>query len=144
MPKILLGSDHAGFELKEAIKASLQKKKMPLEDLSPTLVPGDDYPPIAQAVAKKVAKDKQAVGILFCGSGLGMDIAANRVKGARATVVRNIKEAKLSRTDDHANILVLGGRLTEPAMAKLIVSAWLETPYSTAKRHERRVKELDV
>ena len=144
MTKILLGSDHAGFELKEAIKAYLQKKKIPLDDMSPKLVPGDDYPPIAHAVAKKVAKDKKAAAILFCGSGLGMDIAANRVRGARATVVRNIKEARLSRADDHANILVLGGRLTDAAMAKLIVTAWLETPYSTAKRHERRVKELDV
>ena len=142
-PLILLGADHAGFALKEEVKTYLLSQGLKVEDLSPTLVPGDDYPLIAKAVAKRIAASKNAAGILFCGSGIGMDIAANRVRGARAAVARNIKEAKLSRTDDFANILVLGSMITPSASAKLITSAWLATPYSKAKRHVRRVKELD-
>jgi len=142
-PLIFLGADHAGFALKEALKAYLMEKGHRIEDLSPLLVPGDDYPIAAQDVAHEVVKRKDALGVLVCGSGLGMDIAANRIKGARAVVARTITDAKLSRTDDFANILVLGGRITKPAMAKRIVHAWLATPYSTAERHARRVAELD-
>ena len=138
-----MGADHAGFELKEKIKAHLTKKGTEVRDLSPKPVAGDDYPLVAKQVAKKVVKmDGQAV--LVCGSGLGMDIAANRVKGGRAVVVRNEKEAILSRQDDHANILVLGARLTPAKAALKIVDTWLATPFSKAARHERRVKELDA
>ena len=139
---ILLGADHAGFELKEAIKAHLTGKGMEIRDLTPEKIEGDDYPPIAKHVAEEVVKsDGQA--ILVCGSGMGMDIAANRIAGARAAVVRDENEAKLSREDDHANILVFGGRITPAEKAIGITDTWLATPYSKAKRHERRVKELD-
>ena len=139
---ILLGADHAGFELKEAIKAHLAEKGIDVRDLTPEKIQGDDYPPIAKEAAEEVVKtDGQA--ILVCGSGMGMDIAANRIEGARAVVVRDEEEAKLSRQDDHANILVLGGRVTPAEKAITITDTWLATPYSKAKRHERRVKELD-
>lgn len=140
---ISLGADHAGFALKEEIRHFLEKKGLAYHDHSPTLVPGDDYPPIARKVAKQTTTDPKRVGILICGSGIGMDIAANRVKGARAATVRSVKEAKLSRQDDFSNILVLGGHITPPTLAKRIVGAWLSTPPSRATRHKRRVKELD-
>jgi len=139
---IILGADHAGFELKEAIKAHLTEKGMTVRDLTPEKIEGDDYPPIAKQAAEEIVKsDGQA--ILVCGSGMGMDIAANRIAGARAVVVRDEKEAKLSREDDHANILVLGGRMTPEEKAISITDTWLATPYSKAQRHERRVRELD-
>ena len=140
---ISLGADHGGFSLKEDIRAFLDKKGIAYIDHSPKLIPGDDYPPIARKVARHVLQDKTRLGILLCGSGLGMDIAANRLKGARAATVRSVKEAKLSRQDDAANILVLGGRLTSSPLAKRIVMAWLTTQPSRAERHQRRVKELD-
>ncbi len=140
---ISLGSDHAGFSLKEAIRGFLDQKGLPYVDHTPNLIPGDDYPLIAHKVAKHVVAHPDHQGILICGSGIGMDIAANRVKGVRAATVRSVKEAKLSRQDDDANILVLGGRITSPALAKRIITSWLKTSTSTAKRHKRRIQELD-
>jgi ribose 5-phosphate isomerase B len=140
---LILGSDHAGFKLKEILKRYLQKQGHPVRDLSPKLTAGDDYPLVAKRAAKVVAKDAHTQAILVCGTGLGMDIAANRTKGVRAVVVRNIKEAKLSREHNHSNILVLGEWLTPQAVAKKIVDVWLKTPYSTATRHVRRVRQLD-
>lgn len=115
-----------------------------MEDQTPTFEPGDDYPEIARHIATLIAREKTAIGILICGSGIGMDMAANRIKGARAALVRTVEEAKSARKDDHANILVLGERITSPATAKRIADAFLSTPYSTARRHVRRVKKLDV
>ncbi len=140
---ISLGADHAGFSLKENIRAFLEKKGIAYIDHSPKLIPGDDYPPIARKVARQVLKDKASLGILLCGSGIGMDMAANRLKGIRAATVRSVREAKLSRVDDAANILVLGGHITPAPLAKRIVTAWLTTEPSHATRHARRVKELD-
>ncbi len=147
MKTIILGADHAGFELKEVLKKFLIEKGWDINDVSPNLIEGDDYPLIAKKVAQLVtSRSAQADGtlaLLVCGSGMGMDIAANRVKGARAIVARNEEEARSSRRDDFANILVLGGRITNAARAKRILQAWLKTPPSKAIRHIRRVQELD-
>lgn len=140
---ISLGADHAGFPLKEEVRRFLEKKSISYTDHSPVLIPGDDYPAIAKQVAKEIVKDDSRLGILICGSGIGMDIAANRFKGARAATVRSVKEAKLSRQDDFANILVLGGHITPAPLAKRIITAWLNTDPSHAARHQRRVKALD-
>lgn len=146
MPKpipLYLGADHAGFDLKETIKADLLKRGYDPVDLSPTLIEGDDYPLAARKVAMAVRKDPTAFGVLVCGTGHGMDIAANRFRGVRALVARTTDDAKHSREHNHSNVLVLGGWVTKPALAKNIVATFLKTKPSKAERHARRVKQLD-
>ncbi|MCR4256464.1 MAG: RpiB/LacA/LacB family sugar-phosphate isomerase, partial [Candidatus Uhrbacteria bacterium] len=138
---LYLGADHAGFELKETIKADLWKRGYDPVDVSPTFVKGDDYPLAARKVAMVVRKDASAFGVLVCGSGHGMDVAANRFRGVRAVVIRTEQDAKLSREHNHANVLVLGGWVTKPALAKKIVATFLKTKPSKAERHARRVKQ---
>ncbi|HVM90547.1 MAG TPA: RpiB/LacA/LacB family sugar-phosphate isomerase [Verrucomicrobiae bacterium] len=140
-PTLYLGADHAGFKLKETLKASLNERTL---DLSPVFKEGDDYPLAAKKVAMAIQQDANGLGILVCGSGLGMDIAANRMKGVRAIVARTTQDAKLGREHNHANILVLGGRVTKPALAKKIVAAFLKAKPSKEARHVRRVKQLDA
>lgn len=144
---IFLGADHAGYRLKEHLKTVLERRGFPIKDLSPTFVAGDDYPVVAKKLAKLVATSHKPqaprFGILVCGSGLGMDIAANRTKGVRAVVVRDVKEAKLSREHNGSNVLVLGAWITKLAVAERILDAWLKAKPSTAARHLRRVKQLD-
>ncbi|MDP3794123.1 MAG: RpiB/LacA/LacB family sugar-phosphate isomerase [Candidatus Uhrbacteria bacterium] len=141
---ILLAADHAGFALKEKIKMYLIKRGYNIRDLTPIFRAGDDYPPIAKHVARLISKHLNQQAILICGSGYGMDIAANRFKGVRAIVARTTQDAVMSRQDDHGNILVLGGRVTKPELAKKIVDTWLKTKPLNAARHLRRVKQLDA
>ncbi len=143
-PMIYLGADHAGFELKEVLKTFLVQAKWQACDLSPRFVKGDDYPLAAKKVALAISHDENALGILVCGTGHGMDIAANRTVGVRAIVARSEEDAKLSREHNHANILVLGGWVTKPALAKKIILKFLKTKPSKVERHVRRVKELDT
>lgn len=143
-PMIYLGADHAGFELKETVKAFLQKQAYIAHDLSPRLVKGDDYPLAAKKVSMAILDDTQSLGILICGTGHGMDIAANRHKGVRALVSRTEEDAKLAREHNHANILVLGGWVTKPAAAKKIILAFLKSKPSKTERHVRRVQQLDA
>ncbi len=138
---IFFGADHAGFRLKEHLKKDLTKSGWTVEDLTPTFVADDDYPAIGRKVAEAVVA-RDALGILVCGTGMGMDIAANRLRGARAVVIRTLREARLSREHNHANILVLGARLMSKKQAETIARVWLKTPYSKEKRHARRVKQL--
>ena len=144
---ILLGADHAGYKLKEHLKTVLERRGYPVKDLTPKLKAGDDYPIVAKKLAKLIATShkRQAphFGVLVCGSGLGMDIAANRTKGVRAVVVRDVKEAKLSREHNQANVLVLGAWMTKPALAERLLDTWLKTKPSDAARHLRRIKQLD-
>lgn len=140
--RLYLGSDHAGYALKEALKKYLAKR-FEIIDRTPEYVEGDDYPKIGFEVARLVADQPESRGLLVCGSGIGMSIAANRVKKIRAALVHTPAQAKLSRHDDHANILVLAGRLLSAAKAKTVTDMWLKTPPSSAPRHQRRVKQLD-
>ncbi len=139
---ILLGADHAGFHLKETIKAFLLQQGRRVEDLSPVLLDGDDYPLIGRDVAERAVKRNQEA-ILVCGTGAGVAMAANRVKGIRAVVAKNETDARTAREEDLANVLALGGRMTTPAMAKKIVLAWLATKPSKEKRFVRRARQLD-
>lgn len=143
-PMIYLGADHAGFKLKETLKEALTKAKFLVCDLSPRFVKDDDYPLAAKKVSMAILHEAGSLGLLVCGTGLGMDIAANRHKGVRAIVARTEEDAKLSREHNHANILVLGGRVTKPALATKIVMKFLKTKPSKAERHERRVHQLDA
>ena len=141
--KIYIGSDHAGFQLKEELKEYLVKLGIAVEDLGNTkLEPLDDYPVYALKVAKKVAQTKSE-GLLICGSGVGMCITANKVKGVRAVNAYNQAIARASRQHNQSNILCFGQGYIKPAEAKKITKAWLETEYSSQNRHVRRVKKMN-
>lgn len=144
MTTFLLGADHAGYALKEHLRKTLDQLGIRYQDLSPDLVEGDDYPFIAKRVAKQVVEKDGVQGLLVCGTGFGMDIAANRLRGVRAVVVQTAEEARLAREHNHANIIVFGGRITEPAQASHILKAWIDAHPSYAQRHVRRVHQLDA
>ena len=127
MKKIFISSDHAGFRLKEDIKKHLKNKKMDLKDLGPVNDNNVDYPDYAHKLAKKVKVSKNNVGILVCGSGTGMNIAANKHKNIRAAQCFNIKSTKLSRLHNDANIITLGSRLMSKKNALNFVSVFLST-----------------
>lgn len=142
MKPIYLGADHAGFELKEKIKKWLTRKKFSAIDLGDKkLRPKDDYPDYAVKVARKVVKS-ESKGILICGSGQGVCIVANKVKGIRAALAEHIKDAYLARKDDDCNILCLQGRGTNSNKAKRIVQTFLETEFSTVGRYKRRINKI--
>lgn len=140
--KIYIGSDHAGFELKEKIKKYLQGKRIPHEDLGTNSLDSVDYPDYALEVAQKVVKEKDSKGILICGTGTGMVIAANKVKGIRAVAAYDKYSAKMSRNDNDANVLCLRGRFFPFEKIKEIVSMWLKTPFSGETRHKRRINKI--
>ena len=125
MRKIFISSDHAGFKLKETIKDYLRNKKVKFEDLGPKDDSSVDYPDYAHKVARKVKSRKSNVGILVCGSGTGMNIAANKHKNIRAAQCFNLKSTKLSRLHNDANIITLGSRLVTKKNALKFVSVFL-------------------
>ena len=141
MKKIFISSDHAGFKLKEAIKKYLLSKKLTFQDLGPGNNVRVDYPDFAHKVAKKVKIDKNNVGILVCGSGMGMNIAANRHKNIRAAQCFNLKSTKLSRLHNDANIITLGSRLLTKKIALNCVSVFLNTKFEGG-RHLKRIKKI--
>lgn len=140
---IYLGADHAGFRLKEQIKKYLHDQKLKFEDLGNLkLEKNDDYPEYGHKVAKAVASEKDSMGILICGTSYGICIVANKVKGTRAVSVNTVREAKLSREHNNANILCLSGWDISINKAKKIIKAWLNTKFSTHPRHHRRVYQI--
>ena len=139
---IFLGADHAGFALKEKIKKKLTQQKMAFIDLgNKKLKLRDDYPDYAARVARKVARLK-GIGILICGSGQGVCIVANKIKGIRAALAEHIKDAYLARKDDDCNILCLQGRGTNATKAMRIVQTFLETNFSTIDRYNSRINKI--
>lgn len=140
--KIYIGADHAGFELKEQIKKVLIKNDYDVFDLDQHFVSDDDYPDIAFKVAEKVAKDKMSKGILICGSGAGMAIAANKVKGIRAVEVYDKYSAVKTREHNDANIATFGARDIDFAKARDLLNIWLKTKVSREERHHRRIREI--
>ena len=141
MRKIFISSDHAGFKLKETIKDHLRNKKIKFEDLGPKSDSSVDYPDYAHKVARKVKSRKSNVGILVCGSGTGMNIAANKHKNIRAAQCFNLKSTKLSRLHNDANIITLGARLITKKNALKFVSVFLNTKFDGG-RHLKRVKKI--
>ena len=141
MKKIFISSDHAGFKLKESIKIYLSKKKLSFQDLGPHNNNKVDYPDYAHKVAKKVKISKKNVGILVCGSGTGMNIAANKHKNIRAAQCFNLKSTKLSRLHNDANIITLGSRLITKKNALRFISVFLNTKFDGG-RHLKRVKKI--
>ena len=144
-PKIILGSDHAGFRLKEAVKEFLRKAGYEVEDVGADSYDAeDDYPDFIYKAAFRVAKDKQSKGIVFGGSGQGEAIAANKVKGIRAALYygKNMEIVELSRTHNDANVLSLGARFLTEKDAIKAIKIWLNTPFSNKERHLRRIKKI--
>ena len=141
MKKIYISSDHAGFKLKESIKDYLSKKKMNFQDLGPNNNDRVDYPDFARKVAQKVKTNKKNVGILVCGSGIGMSIAANRHKNVRAAQCFNLKSTKLSRLHNDANIITLGSRLLSKKNALNCISVFLNTKFEGG-RHTKRIRKI--
>ena len=145
-PKIFLGTDHAGFELKEEVKKYLLKNGYEVIDKGAhSFDKNDDYPDFIKPIAKEVTKNKNSKGIIFGASGQGEAIAANRVKGARAALYYggNTEIITLSRTHNDANILSLGARFVSKDEAIKLIKLWLGTDFSSEERHIRRIKKID-
>lgn len=141
---LYIGADHAGYETKKAIKKFLDKKKIPYIDIG-TNKPkkSDDYPDYAKAVARYVSKSKENRGILICGTGTGMVMAANKVKGIRAALIYDKYTATMSRKDNDANVAALRGLGFPKSKAVDLVKLWLKTDFSEKVRHVRRVEKVN-
>ena len=139
--KIVLASDHAGFKLKEEIKKFLIKKRKKVLDLGTKNTNSVDYPDYAHLLSKKIGKNRNQFGILICGSGAGMSMAANKHKNIRAALCYNTKATKLSRLHNNANVMALGSRLIKKNVALKCVGAFLKTNFDGG-RHSRRVKKI--
>lgn len=137
--KIALASDHAGFELKEAIKEFLQDQD--ITDFGTNSLSSMDYPDTGFAAAEAIAKGEYEKGILICGSGIGMSIVANKVPGIRAALCHTVQYAQLSRRHNNANVLVLAGRFISKYLAKDIITAWLQTDFE-GNRHQKRLNKI--
>lgn len=143
---IYLGSDHAGLALKNKIEKHIQSKKIKVVDLGVFAAePPTDYPEIAHEVAEKVREKAQvgARGILVCGTGIGMCMAANKNPGIRAAVCESVKTVEMSRMHNDANVLCLGGRVLDEATALKMVDAFLNTKFEAEERHIRRINKID-
>jgi len=141
LKKIFLSSDHAGYKLKEIIKIYLDKIMIKYTDLGPFSNDRVDYPDYAHKVAKKVKTNKNYVGILVCGSGTGMNIAANKHQNVRAAQCFNVKSTKLSRLHNDANIITLGSRLLSKKNALKFVDVFLNTKFEGG-RHTKRIRKI--
>lgn len=146
--KIFIGSDHMGFHLKEKLFAYLAKHGYDVEDVGDqALDPNDDFPEFAQAASIKIigSTDKDPRGILLCGGGQGMAMAANRFRGIRASVIWDAYEAKMTRNDNDSNMLCLPSRVLEndEKAWEGIVETWLNTPFADAPRYKRRNAQID-
>ncbi|HEY7403575.1 MAG TPA: ribose 5-phosphate isomerase B [Candidatus Angelobacter sp.] len=139
--KIALGADHAGYELKDQIKLHLMEKGIEVRDEGTSSPDSVDYPDYARAVAHDVNEQRADLGILVCGSGIGMAIAANKIHGIRAAKVDTEYEAQMSREHNDANVLTLGARIVKPDEALRIVDTWLAAQFAGG-RHERRVEKI--
>ena len=139
--KIALAADHAGYEEKERLKSTLDEIGVEYEDMGTYSADSVDYPDYARKVAEAVAAGKYDQGLLVCGSGTGMAIAANKVRGIRAAVAWNEEIARLARQHNNANILSLAARYTPDGDLKKIVKAWFDADFEGG-RHERRVEKI--
>ena len=141
MRKIFISSDHAGYKLKEQIKKNF-KKKYDFQDLgTDNSKKSVNYPDYAHKLCKKVSKNSKNMGILVCGSGMGMSMAANRHKNIRAAVCYSLKNTKLSRLHNNANIITLGSRLTKKNIAFKCIDIFVNTQFEGG-RHKKRVKKI--
>jgi ribose 5-phosphate isomerase B len=141
--KIIVGADHAGYPMKEKVKAFLQDRGITVEDVGTHSDESVDYTDFGKAVASKVSDGTFQRGILICGTGLGMSMIANRFPGVRAALANDLFSAIMSRRHNDSNILAMGGRLIGDALAFQLVETWLETPFEGG-RHQRRLEKMDI
>ncbi len=139
--RVALGADHAGVLLKDVVRSKLESQGIVVQDVGTADEASVDYPDYAVAVGRSVATGDADRGILVCGTGLGMAIAANKVDGVRATAIVDLESARLAREHNDANVLALGARLTSPELAWQIVEVFLDTPFAGG-RHQRRLEKI--
>ena len=142
MQTILIGSDHAGFGLKTFLKEVLQQEGFSVVDLGCHSEDSCDFPEFARELCTRIQKAEASQGMLICGTGLGMTMAANRFRGIRAALCTTEYHARMGRAHNDSNILVLGGRITGKGLAKSILKVWLETPFEGG-RHKRRIDLIE-
>ena len=140
-PRIVIGSDHAGFPVKETIRKYLEAAGYAVDDQGTSSEESVDYPDYGKAVGEHVASKQADLGIAVCGSGIGISIAANKVPGIRAALAHDLVTARLAREHNDANVLSLGGRIVTPEAALEMVQTFLTTSYSGG-RHQRRVDKI--
>ena len=138
---LYLGSDHAGFRLKSEIKKLLEQKNISFKDLTPRLDSSDDYPDAAKRVGETVVRNKSR-GVLVCGTGMGVCIAANKIKGVRAALVYSEETGRLAKEHNDANIVCFGGRTMEIKDVSRYILAWLDAEYLPEERHKRRIAKI--
>jgi len=141
--KYFIGTDHAGFEVKPFVIDYLQKKGIEVEDVGTYSTESVDYPDFAHKVAEAVLANEGTKGILICGSGIGMSLAANKHKGIRAALCHDYYTAEMARRHNNANILCFGARIVGLGVIESILEAWLSHEFEGG-RHERRVKKIDI
>lgn len=139
---LAIGSDHGGFELKEVITNYLDSKRIPYKDFGTCSLAAVDYSDIGFDVAKAVASGEYDTGIIICGTGIGISIAANKVPGIRAALCTNSYMARMAKEHNNANILALGGRVLGSELALEIVKTFLETSFSGSARHQTRIDKI--
>ena len=140
--KIAVASDHGGFTLKEQVKAHLIERNLEVLDLGTHSEESVDYPAYGKACGEAVVNGEADLGIIVCGTGIGISIACNKVKGVRCGLCTSVEMAHLTKQHNNANVLALGGRTTAPELAMQIVDEWLDTEFEGG-RHQRRVDMLD-
>lgn len=140
--KVIVGSDHGGFDLKNTIVSELKDKGMEVTDFGPESDASVDYPDFAKPLAEKVAAGEYDKGILICGTGIGMSISANKVKGIRCALVHDTFSARATREHNDSNILAMGERVIGKGLASDIVDIWLNTEFEGG-RHEKRVRKIE-
>ena len=140
--EILIAADHGGYSLKEEVKNYLQDNGYTVIDLGTHSKESVDYPDFAAAVAQKISNNEYSLGILMCGTGIGISIAANKFPNVRAALVHDEFSAKMAKVHNNANILVLGGRTTTPERAKKLVTIWLNENFEGG-RHTRRLEKIN-
>jgi ribose 5-phosphate isomerase B len=140
--RIAIGSDHAGVDIRSAVRKELEQAGYSVLEFGPSDATPVDYPDVAEQVGSAVATDQAPWGVLVCGTGIGMSIAANKVAGIRAALCADSYSAQMAREHNDANVLCLGGRIHDPESAIPILRAWMEAEPSLDERHERRRQKL--
>lgn len=138
---VAIGSDHGGFRLKEEIKELLAEENITFKDFGTYTAESVDYPDIAEQVGKAIVNGECAKGILICGTGIGIGIAANKIKGIRAALCHDVFSAKMTREHNDSNVLTMGERVIGPGLARMIVSTWLSTEF-IGGRHAKRIEKI--
>jgi ribose 5-phosphate isomerase B len=140
---VIIGSDHAGFALKKQLTDFLKAQKFPVTDIGTDSENACDYPDVAKKLVKGISQKKGNLGILVCGTGIGMSMAANRYGGIRAAVCTTPEMARLAKQHNNANVLCLGARIISAENAQNIAKAFMETQFTQQQRHQKRIEKMD-